>query len=500
MHQYLCDYADHFKVREHIRLDVRVEHAECLGSDGWRITTRDRSLQKDSMILAKKLVIATGLTSKPSVPQFRGREHYEGLFMHAKDMAAQDSQLIKARSIVVLGGGKSSYDACYSYASRGIKVHMIVRESGYGPVLVAQPYATPFKIWLEKLVFTRFLTWLNPCSWSTSDGFSLVQHLFHGTIIGRFLVFLFWAILRDDAWSLNRYDEHPETRKLKPRTSPFWIGNTLSIMNYPTDFFDLVRTGQIQVHVSDVSHLSPHNVHLASGEAIRADAIVCCTGWESQPSITFLPKGIEESLGLPCNLPPGEADAELCRRADAEILKRFPMLLAQPVANVASTSSAGTSRMQPHRPWRLFRFIVPPAFATTRTVAFAGELGVLSKTMVAQTQAIWIAAFLEGDLDLAQLVEKRCKDTLGGTSMESKVQWDTMVNTQFCKWKSPAGYGSRFPDLAFETLPYVDLLLGDLGLLVQRKGGLLKECFRPYGPEDYKGLIAEYVGLRKKDL
>src|SRR5258708_39645631 len=82
--------------------------------------------------------------------------------------------------------------------------------------------------------------------------------------------------------------------------SPFWIATSLSILNYPTDFYDLVRSGIVKVHISDIDNLSSHTVHLVSEpEPIQTDALICCTGWKYKPRIQFYPEGIEKQLGVP---------------------------------------------------------------------------------------------------------------------------------------------------------------------------------------------------------
>jgi hypothetical protein len=86
---------------------------------------------------------------------------------------------------------------------------------------MAPPYVTPLKKWLEKLVHTRFLTWLSPCVWGDTDGYGPIRRFFHSTVIGRFIVDSFWSILGGDVLRLNQYDAHPDTAKLKPWIDPF---------------------------------------------------------------------------------------------------------------------------------------------------------------------------------------------------------------------------------------------------------------------------------------
>jgi hypothetical protein len=80
----------------------------------------------------------------------------------------------------------------------------------------------------------------------------------------------------------------------------------------------------------------------------------------------------------------------------------------------------------------------------------------------------------------------------------------TLLHTQWGVWRHPTGYGGSVPDFAFDSIPYTDVLLGDLGLKVRRKGGddggwlsWFREISEPYGPEDYIGLVGEWSEARQ---
>jgi hypothetical protein len=45
----------------------------------------------------------------------------------------------------------------------------------------------------------------------------------------------------------------------------------------------------------------------------------------------------------------------------------------------------------------------------------------------------------------------------------------------------------------FDSIPYVDTLLADLGLKTKRKGSAWKEMFEPYKPRDYKDIVQEWI-------
>ena len=70
--------------------------------------------------------------------------------------------------------------------------------------------------------------------------------------------------------------------------------------------------------------------------------------------------------------------------------------------------------------------------------------------------------------------------------------------TQWGKWRFPCGYGARFPDMAFDALPWIGLLLRDLGLKVNRKSGTFAEITEPYTPRDFVGLVDEWRDLHSK--
>jgi hypothetical protein len=356
---------------------------------------------------------------------------------------------------------------------------------------------TPLKTWLEKLVTTRLLTWFSPCVWGDADGFGVVRRLLHGTRLGRWLVDAFWGVLASDVLALNAYDAHPETRKLKPWTSPFWVASSLSILNYPTPFFDLVRSGAVRVHIADIASLSPNTIHLSSGARIPTSALVCSTGWKATPNITFRPAGLDRSLGLPwaddC------ADRTLAQRADDEILRRFPRLRAQPQPGSRYRPLSSSAEAAAPHPFRLYRFMVPTAYAEDRSVAFLGVTMTINTALVAQTQALWVSAYMSGKLTPApspppaSLFDGQQEEINIPAQSSLALEWETSLHSEFGRFRYPAGFGRRNPDFVFDALPYVDLLLRDLGVDAVRKRALWKRCFVPYGMEDYRGLVAEWL-------
>ncbi|KAH6847315.1 hypothetical protein B0I37DRAFT_354075 [Chaetomium sp. MPI-CAGE-AT-0009] len=407
VHEYLQAYATEFGIAEHIRLRTKVLSAEHLdgAEGGWVLTTASSGAsgeQEQKVVKARRLIVATGITSEPFLPHFQGQETFGGRVFHGKHFRQNRDTLKTAKSAVVFGGHKYAWDAAYAYATAGVETHMVIRSSGHGPCWMSPSYVTPLKKWIEKLANIRALTWFSPCIWGHADGYVGIRKFLHGTALGRKIVDAFWSILGGDVVSLNNYDAHPETAKLKPWLPAMYAGTSFSILNYETDFFQLVRDGKIRVHISDITHLSPGKVHLSDGVQLPADVLLATTGWKHVPPIRFLPEGIDRELGLP-HAPDDDHDlASDLAQADAQIVATFPRLRDEPVWNAHYAPLADRPGTAPPRapltPFVLHRFMVPPArrFLRARDVAFVGGVANFSNPITAHVQGLWVAGYFDG--------------------------------------------------------------------------------------------------------
>ncbi|KAK2741116.1 hypothetical protein FQN57_005717 [Myotisia sp. PD_48] len=498
VHGYLEAYANHFGLTERMKLRSKVlsaEHQEDRSSWILTIDTDSGGMEAEassntSIIITRRLVVATGFTSQAFLPAFKGQELFNVPLFHCRNLLQHQPDLLESeteKKVVVYGGTKSAWDAAYACAISGVPVTMVIRESGHGPCWMSEPYGTPIKMYIERLIMTRFITYFSPCIWATS---SLVRSFLYRSWIGRKFVNLFWFALAHDMNTNNKYDQHPETKKLKPWTSPFWIGSGLSILNYETNFFDLVKSGKIKIQIADIISLSSRKVHLSNDTVLDTDALICATGWKATPPISFLPDGIQGKLGLPWSADP--LDESLLRQAEEEILTKVPALRDQPVMNrnlkpISDDAEACT----PH-PLRLVRFIAPPRL-TDRSIVFLGTTLSTETTMIAQAQSLWATAYFADKLNMRSTAIPAPE-----LHRPDSVDWEIALHSEFGRFRYPGGLGKRNPDFIFDALPYVDLLLGDLGLNPYRKGGFFADHFTPYKLSDYKGLVEEWKANTKK--
>ena len=346
----------------------------------------------------------------------------------------------------------------------------------------------------------------------------MIRSFLHGTAIGRAITNTFWHILGSDVHDLNAYDSHPEMAKLKPWTSAMFTATTFSILNYDTNFFDLVRSGIVKVHIADLDYLSSGKIHLADAEktVLESDGMVCVTGWKYAPPLKMLPEGIEEELGLP-HVVKKENDAsdlascrELFDKADTEILHRFPRLRNPPDFNKnyrplqKQEAFDSDDALAPDTALSvplLYHFIAPvsPTFLRTRDFAFAGGVTNFSNATCAHIQGLWIAAYFNGQLarDPGRALAGNAAEGMAnnGQMTLENLQYETVLYNKFGKWRYPHDHGANFPSFVFDAVSYMDVMMADLGLQVHRKDGWLKEMTDPYGPEDYVDINDEW---RKK--
>lgn len=513
MNQYMQDFADHFGLTQRTRFNCKAHTVERLGDGTWLVKADERGTERQ--LHTRRLVVSTGLTNRPFVPYFQGQEKFDCPISHVKDPRVYSDLLSSVKSVTLLNVTKSAYDVAYACATKGIQVHWVVRKSGHGPNFMTPARVTPLLKRIEDIGCVRAISWFSPCLWTGADGFPYYRCLLHGTRLGRKLISGLWSIINQDVITRARYDEHPETAKLKPRGETIWYACTLGIFNYDDDFMSYVRNGSIKIYDDDIDHLSPHAVHLSSGTTLQSDALICSTGWDHRSSLVFHPPSLPAELGLPTNSSESPITPSLIERTNAVILQSLPWLAQnrptinpnyQPLATVAPRTDDQPIPDTRTHPYRLYRFLVPPTHATSRdpTIAFLGFIWAIPTALVAQTSALWLTAYFAGRLPQQQhqqppLQSSPSSSSSSEKSRQDKILWETARDTQFALLRYPGGFGARFPDLAFDALPYVDMLVGDLGLEVHRKRGgwwwgrWWREAWEHYSIRDYRGVVGEWM-------
>lgn len=126
---YLKAYAAEFGIDKLIRFNTKVTVADHQEEGGWILTaqTTTQDGTKTSTLFARRLIIASGLTSDPFMPHYKGQETFGGPIFHTKEFKQNGDTVKTAKSVTILGGTKSGYDAAYAYATAGVTVNWVIR-------------------------------------------------------------------------------------------------------------------------------------------------------------------------------------------------------------------------------------------------------------------------------------------------------------------------------------------------------------------------------------
>jgi cation diffusion facilitator CzcD-associated flavoprotein CzcO len=124
IHEYLTAYAKKFDVLHRIRFNTKVETVEKQDKGGWVLWSGG---EKSKSIFAKKLIVATGVTSQAFLPTFEGQDSFGVPLFHSKDFLQHADTIKTSKRVTVLGGTKSAWDAVYAYGTDGVEVDWVIR-------------------------------------------------------------------------------------------------------------------------------------------------------------------------------------------------------------------------------------------------------------------------------------------------------------------------------------------------------------------------------------
>ena len=125
--EYLHRYADAFSLRERIRFETPVEHAERKPNGGWEVTLDDGSSQEFDF-----LVVGNGHHWDPRFPDFPGQ--FDGETLHSHHYIGPDSPIdLYGKRVLVVGIGNSAVDIVSELSRKGVaeKVFLSTRSGAW---------------------------------------------------------------------------------------------------------------------------------------------------------------------------------------------------------------------------------------------------------------------------------------------------------------------------------------------------------------------------------
>ncbi|MCJ1386955.1 hypothetical protein MMC17_010084 [Xylographa soralifera] len=516
--QYLELYARKFGVLKRCMFNTQAVKVERDGA-GWNVHVKSSGASvKQEVLHCDKLIVATGVTSKPCLPNLNTSK-FLGKVLHSKDLGRWHHFLTSpaVKNVTVVGGNKSAVETVTLCAMAGKTVTWLMRKEGKGPGILFTTRRNGKHRAADGA--SRWSSVFRPGIYATRSRLHLF--LYSGKYsLGTWLREKFWKFLTKSTIRDKRSTQ--KNRKLlNPETEEYVITQSflfcagggcsnrlikLTIGNYsffwPTsgvsflhdteeELMKLVDDGSL-IHIfrESIVSMSENSIYISDGQVIEADAVVFATGWSSTHSALFDQKTAAE-LGLPIPLVeenPAEAShwRELQKAAEKTVLDLYPVLRDPP-------------RQPPPRktsPYRLFRTMVSPKLAAAHdySLAFVGLVSNNQVSTHAEISALWTVAYLTDKLTDAPV----------GALLDDaeKMNVDVAAMTTFMEKR----YLGRkdIPDVAMEIQDYVDLMMRDMGLRADRKRmkappswfgyqAWKAEWFTPYMPRDYSGVVVEFL-------
>jgi glycine/D-amino acid oxidase-like deaminating enzyme len=117
---YLHRYADAFSLRDRIRFETPVEHAERKEGGGWRITLRDGSTHEFDF-----LIVGNGHHWDPRYPDFPGS--FDGEVIHGHHYIGPSDPLdLYGKRVLVVGIGNSGVDITSELSRKGVAERVFI--------------------------------------------------------------------------------------------------------------------------------------------------------------------------------------------------------------------------------------------------------------------------------------------------------------------------------------------------------------------------------------
>jgi putative flavoprotein involved in K+ transport len=226
---------------------------------------------KDVTLRPKQLVFATGMSSKPVLPRFKGMETFKGEQHHSSRHPGPDGY--KGKKVVVIGSNNSAHDICAALYEAGVDVTMVQRSTTH---IVRS--ATLMEIGLGDLYSERAVR-----GGVTTAKADLVFASLPYRIMNQFQKPLydkmraldadFYAALEKAGFKLDYGDDESGLfMKYLRRGSGYYIDVGAS---------QLIIDGKVKLVSGQVKEITPEGVKLENGKELPADVIVYATGYGS---------------------------------------------------------------------------------------------------------------------------------------------------------------------------------------------------------------------------
>jgi len=240
---------------------------EALGE--WRVTVeRDGHAH---VLRPKQLVLATGMSGKPNVPELPGMDVFRGDQHHSSQHPGPDAY--KGKRCVVIGSNNSAFDICGALWEVGADVTMVQRSSTH---IVRSD--TLMEIGLGALYSEEAVA-----AGMTTERADMTFASLPYRLLPELQVPLYDQMRERDAGFYERLEKAGFDHDWGPDGSGLFMKYLRRGSGYYIDVgaADLVADGEVKLASGQVDHLTEDAVVLADGTSLPADLVVYATGYNS---------------------------------------------------------------------------------------------------------------------------------------------------------------------------------------------------------------------------
>jgi putative flavoprotein involved in K+ transport len=219
----------------------------------------------------QQLVMATGMSGRPYLPQFPGMDVFAGDQHHSSQHPGPDQY--RGKRAVVIGSNNSAHDICAALWEHGAEVTMVQRSSTH--VVKSQ---TLMDIALGGLYSEDAVA-----DGMTTEKADLTFASLPYRIMGPLQIPVYEQIREHDADFYERLERVGFQHDWGEDGSGLFMKYLRRASGYYIDVgaSELVADGKIKLQAGQVDHLTEHAVVVADGTALPADLVVYATGYES---------------------------------------------------------------------------------------------------------------------------------------------------------------------------------------------------------------------------
>ncbi|PIN06763.1 Flavin-containing monooxygenase [Handroanthus impetiginosus] len=235
--QYLNDYVSSFEISPRYRRSVETaSHDETVGK--WRISARNLENDVVEDYWSRFLVVATGETCDPNIPNVAGSESFMGEVLHSTRY--KNGKRFQRKNVLVVGSGNSGTEIALDLANNGAKTSIVVRS----PIHILSRTMTYIG-----LVLLKYL----PLKW-VDCMLTMLSKIVYGDLT---------------KYGIERPKEGPFALKVKYGKYPVIDAGTI----------DKIKSREIQV-LPAIRSIKGNNVTFESEKEYTFDVIIFATGFK----------------------------------------------------------------------------------------------------------------------------------------------------------------------------------------------------------------------------